>query len=55
MFVIKQTIMNKDNKDNKNNTPYEFRSGEYNKRKYKTITPSKLKCGRIGIDCLIKN
>ena len=47
--------MSKDKKDTKAKTPYEFHSGERNKKEYKTPTPSKLKCGRIGIDCLIKN
>lgn len=47
--------MGRDKKNTKTNSPYEFRSGEYNKKEYKTPTPSKLKCGRVGIDCLIKN
>ena len=47
--------MNKDIKDTKNKRRYEFRSGEYNRRDVKRPTPSKLKCGKIGIDFLIKN
>ena len=47
--------MNKDIKDNKVKRRYEFRSGEYNCKTNKTTTPSKLKCGKVGIDCLIKN
>lgn len=47
--------MNKETKDTKNKRHYEFRSGEYNRTKNKVSTPSKLKCGKIGIDCLIKN
>lgn len=43
------------NKDNKTKTKYEFRSGEYNDKNKKTYAPSKLKCGKAGIDCLIKN
>ena len=47
--------MSKDKKDTKGKARYEFRSGERNQKEHKTATPSKLKCGRIGIDCLIKN
>lgn len=47
--------MNKESKDTKNKVHYEFRSGEYNRRNNKPSAPSKLKCGKIGIDCLIKN
>ena len=47
--------MSKDKKDTKDKAKYEFRSGEYNRKTNKTITPSKLKCGKAGIDCLIKN
>lgn len=47
--------MSGDKKETKSKTPYVFHSGERNKKEYKTPTPSKLKCGRIGIDCLIKN
>ena len=47
--------MDKETKDTKDKRRYEFRSGEYNRRTNKPFTPSKLKCGKIGIDCLIKN
>lgn len=47
--------MDKDNKDIKDKTKYEFRSGEYGRGTNKPTAPSKLKCGKIGIDCLIKN
>lgn len=47
--------MNKEDKETKNKTKYEFRSGEYNRKTIKSSTPSKLKCGKVGIDCLIKN
>ena len=47
--------MNKETKDTKDKRHYEFRSGEYNRRNTKRSAPSKLKCGKIGIDCLIKN
>ena len=47
--------MDKDTKGTKDKTHYEFRSGEYNRRTNKISTPSKLKCGKVGIDCLIKN
>ena len=47
--------MNKDTKDTKGKVRYEFHSGERNRKEYKTPAPSKLKCGRVGIDCLIKN
>lgn len=47
--------MSKDKRDTKGKARYEFHSGERNQKEYKTPTPSKLKCGRIGIDCLIKN
>ena len=47
--------MSRDKKDTKGKHHYEFHSGERNAKEYKTPAPSKLKCGRIGIDCLIKN
>lgn len=47
--------MNRDNKDTKDKTRYEFHSGEYNKQEYKRPAASKLKCGKIGIDCITKN
>lgn len=47
--------MSKDKRETKGKTRYEFRSGERNQKENKTAAPSKLKCGRIGIDCLIKN
>lgn len=47
--------MSKDKRDTKSKTPYEFHSGERNKKEGKTPAPSKLKCGKLGIDCLIKN
>lgn len=47
--------MSKDIKDTKIKTKYEFRSGEYGRKANKSTIPSKLKCGKIGIDCLIKN
>lgn len=47
--------MSKDNKEIKDKPKYEFHSGEYNRRNVKPTAPSKLKCGKIGIDCLIKN
>lgn len=47
--------MDKENKETKDKPKYEFRSGEYNRRNRKTSAPSKLKCGKVGIDCLIKN
>lgn len=47
--------MSKDKRETKGKARYEFRSGERNQKEYKTAAPSKLKCGRIGIDCLIKN
>lgn len=47
--------MSKDNKETKDKPKYEFRSGEYGRRNDKPVAPSKLKCGKIGIDCLIKN
>ena len=47
--------MSKDKKDTKDKTKYEFRSGEYGACPNKTTAPSKLKCGKVGIDCLIKN
>ena len=47
--------MSKDKKDTKGKARYEFHSGERNQKEHKTAAPSKLKCGRIGIDCLIKN
>lgn len=47
--------MDKDIKDTKDKPKYKFRSGEYSSNTNKTHTHSKLKCGKIGIDCLIKN
>lgn len=47
--------MDKDIKDTKDKPKYKFRSGEYGSGTNKPHTPSKLKCGKIGIDCLIKN
>lgn len=47
--------MGKDKKETKAKTHYEFHSGERNRKEIKTSAPSKLKCGAIGIDCLIKN
>lgn len=47
--------MSKDKRETKGKARYEFRSGERNQKEHKTAAPSKLKCGRIGIDCLIKN
>ena len=47
--------MNKDTKVIKDKTKYEFRSGEYGRGTNKNNSPSKLKCGKVGIDCLIKN
>lgn len=47
--------MNKDIKDSKtySRTNYKTRNGNTNT--IKPATPSKLKCGNLGIDCLIKN
>ena len=47
--------MNKDKREIKTKPRYEFHSGERNQKEHKTPSPSKLKCGRVGIDCLIKN
>lgn len=47
--------MSKDKKDTKAKVRHEFHSGERNAKEYKTAAPSKLKCGGVGIDCLIKN
>lgn len=47
--------MNKDTKDVKDKPHYEFHSGDCSPKAVKNTAPSKLKCGRIGIDCLIKN
>lgn len=47
--------MSKDKKDTKGKVRYEFHSGERNRKEYKDNAPSKLKCGAVGIKCLIKN
>ena len=47
--------MSKDKRETKGKARYEIRSGARNQKEHKTAAPSKLKCGRIGIDCLIKN
>ena len=47
--------MGKELKETKDKPKYEFRSGEYNRTNIKNSAPSKLKCGKVGIDCLIKN
>ena len=47
--------MNKDKREPKAKLRYEFHSGERSHKEDKPAAPSKLKCGRVGIDCLIKN
>lgn len=47
--------MSKDKKETKGKLRYEFHSGERNQKEYKTPAASKLKCGKIGIECLTKN
>lgn len=47
--------MNKTKREIKSKSTYEFCSGEYGRDTIKSTTSSKLKCGKVGIDCLIKN
>lgn len=47
--------MNKDIKDSKTSSRANYKTRNGNTNTIKRTTPSKLKCGNLGIDCLIKN